>query len=147
MAAREVPELGSEKILLKNNNILISKLQPEKGKVVVVSREFDGSVGSSELIQLALDSTEVSVEYLWAVLRSDYVLKQWQFELTGSSRMRIGPNEIRNTIIPFADIKTQDEIVSAIEMKIVEGEREFQLAGRLYDEAREFFENALVRQW
>ena len=36
----DVPELGSDKIYLKENSILISKLQPEKGKIVIPSYPY-----------------------------------------------------------------------------------------------------------
>ena len=141
---REVSELGSAKILLRNGSILISKLQPEKGKVVIVSSEFDGCVGSSELIPLILDSAEVSAEYLWAILRSDYVLKQWEYQITGSSRMRIGPNEVNNTVIPIPDSKLQKEIVDEIRDRVEKSDNEFNEAERLSGEARNLFDNLLL---
>ena len=141
---REVSELGSAKILLRNGSILISKLQPEKGKVVIVNSEFDGCVGSSELIPLVLDSSEVSAEYLWAILRSDYVLKQWEYELTGSSRMRIGSNEINNTVIPIPDPTLQKEIVEELKDRIAKSDNELNEAMQLFNEARNLFSRLLL---
>jgi len=137
---REVSELGSEKVLFKNGSILISKLQPEKGKIAVVPSEFDGCVGSSELLPFVLDSSEITLDYLWAVLRSDYVLKQWEYELTGSSRMRIGPNEIKNTVIPIPDLELQKEIVDNIKSKIAESDKEIQESKRLLEKAGNLFD-------
>jgi len=141
---KEVPNLGSEKVLLKENSILISKLQPEKGKVVIVSKEYDGCVGSSELVPVVLNSSEVSLEYLWAVLRSDYILKQWKYELTGSSRMRIGPNEIKNTIIPMPEKKIQQEIVGEINEKIIKSDVFKREADELLKQAKKEFLNLLT---
>ena len=141
---REVSELGSAKILLRNGSILISKLQPEKGKVVIVNSEFDGCVGSSELIPLVLDSSEVSAEYLWAILRSDYVLKQWEYELTGSSRMRIASNEINNTVIPIPDPTLQKEIVEELKDRIAKSDNELNEAMQLFNEARNLFSRLLL---
>lgn len=142
--SREVSELGSEKNLLKKGSILISKLQPEKGKVVIVNSEFDGCVSSSELLPFVLDSSEITMDYLWAVLRSDYVLKQWEYELTGSSRMRIGPNEIKNTIIPIPDLKLQKEIVDNIKDRIKKSDNEMQEAKILLGDAQKLFDQLLV---
>jgi type I restriction enzyme S subunit len=142
--AREVPELGSDKILLKEGNLLISKLQPEKGKVVIVSKNFDGCVGSSELIPFVLDSADVSLEYLWAAVRSDYVLKQWEFSLTGSSRMRIGDSELKATIIPIVDRKIQDAIVEEIKDKILLSDNILKEVESLQSEAKERFITLLV---
>ena len=53
---KEVPNLESNKILLCNGQILISKLHPYKGKIFLVDERLDGSVGSSELIPLKIIS-------------------------------------------------------------------------------------------
>lgn len=143
---QEVPSLGSIKILLKTNNILVSKLQPEKGKIVIVPKEFDGTTGSSELVPLSLDSTEVSLKYLWAVLRSQYVLKQWEYTLTGSSRMRIGSTELEQTIIPIPDKETQNEIVADIEELIAQSDKLLREAAELFKKAEEFFMSAVIRE-
>lgn len=140
---REVSELGSEKVLFKNGSVLISKLQPEKGKIAIVSSEFDGCVGSSELLPFVLDSSDITLDYLWAVLRSDYVLKQWEYELTGSSRMRIGQNEIKNTVIPIPDLELQKEIVDDIKSKIAESDKEVQESKRLSEKAGNLFDELL----
>lgn len=141
---KEVPELGSEKVLLKLNSIIITKLQPEGGKIAIVIKEFDGCVGSSELLPFELKSSVVTLDYLWAVLRSGYVLKQWEFELTGSSRMRIGPNEINNTIIPVPDTEVQNEIVAEIKDKIYKSDKLFVEVESLFGQAKEKFEKLLV---
>ena len=142
--AQEVPELGSEKILLKTNSILVSKLQPEKGKIVIVPKEYDGSVGSSELVPLSLEATDVSLKYLWAVLRSDYILKQWEYELTGSSRMRIGSTELKQTIIPIPDKKIQENIVKDIDEMVAESDKILREAEELFEKAKEKFITAVI---
>lgn len=144
MFAQEVPELGSEKILLKSNSILVSKLQPEKGKIAIVPEKYDGSVGSSELVPLSLESTDVSLKYLWAVLRSDYVLKQWEYELTGSSRMRIGSTELKQTIIPIPDKKIQEDIVTDIDGIIAESDKILLEAKELFKKAKKKFITAVI---
>ena len=143
ISAQEVPGLGSEKILLKTNSILVSKLQPEKGKIVIVPKEYDGAVGSSELVPLLLESTDVSLKYLWAVLRSDYILKQWEYELTGSSRMRIGSTELNQTIIPIPDKKIQEDIVMNIDDMVAESDKILREAEELFESAKDKFSKAV----
>lgn len=144
ISSQEVPSLGSKKILLKKNNILVSRLQPEKGKVVVVLEEHDGTAGSSELVPLSLESTEISLKYLWAVMRSQYVLKQWEYTLTGSSRMRIGSTELEQTIIPIPDKEIQDEIVADIEKLIMQSDELLREAAELFKKAKELFVSAVI---
>ena len=145
VSSQEVAELGSEKILLKANSVLIAKLQPERGKVVIVPNAYDGAVGSSEFVPLVLESTDVSLEYLWAVLRSDYVLKQWAYALTGSSRMRIGATELKQTIIPIPDKMIQDEITVEIGETIAESDKLLRQADELFKEAKRRFISAVVK--
>jgi len=133
--AKDVSELGSDKILLEKNSIIISKLQPEKGKVAIITDEFDGCVGSSEFIPFVLNSDEVLLEYVWLILRSDYVLKQWGYQLTGSSRMRIGPNEINNTIIPLPNLSIQADIVKNVKENINKIDKEAEKNKKLLEES------------
>ena len=140
----EKPELSSKKILLTKNSILISKLQPEKGKIAIVNEEYDGCVGSSELIPINLNSEDFLLDYLWIILRSEYVLNQWKHELTGSSRMRIGWNEINNTIIPVVDKKIQREIIEETRDIIQKSDKALKQANRLYlDTKKRFMEKIL----
>ncbi len=142
--AVEVSELDSKKLIFKKDSILISKLQPEKGKVVIVGTEYDGCVGSSELVPLIINSNKVSLDYLWIILRSDYVLKQWEYELTGSSRMRIGKNEINNTIIPIPSLNLQKEIVYEVKDRIVKNNDELNQANKLSNELQNLFSTLLL---
>ena len=144
VSSREVSRLGSKKVLLKADGILISKLQPEKGKIVITPREYEGTAGSSELVPLSLESAEVSLKYLWAALRSQYVLKQWEYTLTGSSRMRIGATELKQTIIPIPDKKTQNEITANIEGLISQSDKLLRKAAKLSKEAEELFISAVI---
>jgi len=114
VSSKEVSDLGSSKILLKKNTILISKLQPEQGKIVIVDEDSEGFVASSELIPIRIKKENISLEYLWIILRSPYVLKQWEYSLTGSSRMRIGKTEIKKTIIPIPKKELMEEIVKEV---------------------------------
>ena len=115
---KEVPNLGSSKTVFRKGELLVSKLQPDKGKIILVDDKTDSCVGSSELVPLKLISEDVLLEYLWIILRSDYVLKQWKYEITGSSRERIGKTELKNTIIPIPNKDMQKEIINEVKEKI-----------------------------
>ena len=145
--SKEVIELGSHKIPLHSKHLLIAKLQPENGKVVVVSQDYEGAVGSSELIPFSLKSSDISLDYLWAVLRSDYVLKQWAYMLTGSSRMRIGLTEINQTIVPIPDKQTQNEIVATISGLIMESDRCLKESDGLLEQAKITFLQTVFGEW
>jgi len=115
---KATPKLGSDKILFREGEILISKLQPEKGKIVIVNKELNGCVGSNELIPAKLKSNKVTNEFLWIILRSRYILDQWEHQITGSSRMRIGRQELLNTLLPIPKPEVQEEIVKETQEKL-----------------------------
>lgn len=143
LRSRETPELGSEKIILNANSIIIAKLQPEGGKVAIVTEEFDGCVGSSEFIPIVLTSNEVSLDYLWAILHSKYISSQWKYEVTGSSRMRIGPKEIFGTLIPIPDKSVREKIVERIHAALASADAYAMEANDLCQKARELFSSML----
>lgn len=120
---RTVLDLGSQKVMLKKSELVISQLQPETAKIFLVNEKLEGCVGSSELIPLKLISDETTLLYLWCILRSPYVLKQWQSETTGSTRDRIGESELYDTIIPFPNEETQKRIVKET-LEVIEKAKE-----------------------
>lgn len=130
---KEVSVLGSDKVVFRKGELLISRLQPEKGKIIIVNEKTDGFLGSGELIPIKVISERILPEYLWAILRTPYILRQWEYTIRGSSRERIGDSELLATLIPLPDIKTQEKIGSLV----IEDYKE---AKRLRNESRELKE-------
>ena len=105
----EVKILNSAKTVFKKNNILISKLGGENGNIIMINEKYDGFLGSGELVPFKLrESSPVSLEYLFYVLRSPYLLKQIEYSLSGCSRMRVSTKEMKNLIIPLPENKTKE---------------------------------------
>lgn len=144
---KTVIDLGSEKILLKEGQLIISKLQPEKGKVFLVDKATDGCVGSGELIPLELLSKDILPKYLWCILRSPYVSKQWEFETTGSTRERIGKAELYQTLIPMIDTDLQKAIISETE-KVIDKAKKLKIFYRKnMQKANETFVNLIISEY
>lgn len=117
---KEVTELKSSKILLERGQILVSGLNPSKGKVVFVDENLEGCVASTEFAPLSLTSKDVLLYYLLVILRSKIVTDQWKYQVTGStpSRERITKTELLQTLIPKPNKKVQKEIAQTILQKI-----------------------------
>lgn len=125
---KEVPSLNSTKTMFKEGNLLISKLGSEKGNVIVIEKEFDGCVGSGELVSFKLkNDSPVSIDYILFLIRSVLVSKQIEYSLSGSSRMRISKTGMQNLLIPIPknDIE-EKEFVKSINKYIGKAEREYQ---------------------
>ena len=117
---KEVGELKSSKILLERGQILVSRLNPSKGKVVFVNERLEGCVASTEFIPLSLTSEDVLLDYLIVILRSKIVTDQWKYQVSGStpSRERITKTGLLQTLIPNPKKRVQKEIAQTILNKI-----------------------------
>jgi len=117
---KEVVELKSSKILLEKGQILVSRLNPSKGKVVFVDENLEGCVASNEFIPLSLTSKDVLLSYLLVILRSKIATDQWKYQVTGStpSRERITKTELLQTLTPMPNKNVQREIGQTILHKI-----------------------------
>lgn len=114
---KQVEILESDKIHLNENCILISKMQTDKNKVAVVEKKFDGMCGSSELLQYEI-KRGFDIDYIVAAIRTRIVKQQWEYSITGSSRMRINDDIILKSLIPYPkEQKIRDDIVSKIKKK------------------------------
>jgi len=111
---KEIPMLGSQNVICRNEEILISGLQPQKGKILIVDESTEGCIASSEFFPFKIISNEITPAFLKLMLRSEIVSKQWEYQLTGCtpSRARIGVNDILETLIPIID--DQDKIVKEV---------------------------------
>jgi len=111
---KELPMLGSQNVICRNGEILISGLQPQKGKIIIIDESTEGCIASSEFFPFKIISNEITPDYLKLILRSDIVSKQWEYQLTGCtpSRARIGSNDILETLVPI--IEDQDTLVKEV---------------------------------
>lgn len=117
-STKTVTALDSDKIILYANNIIISKLQTDKIKVALVDTCNDMNCGSSELLQFEV-LPEYDKKFILYAIRTQIVKQQWEYSLTGSSRMRINKDIILNTKIPYPkDEKIRNYIVSNMDKNL-----------------------------
>ena len=100
-----IKSLGSQSVVCRKEELLISGLQPQKGKILIVDESTEGCIASSEFFPFKVTSNIITPEYLKIISRSDVVSKQWEYQITGCtpSRARIGVNNILDTLIPIID--------------------------------------------
>jgi len=142
---KEVPSLESDKVVFRKGEILVSKLEPEKGKIIMPNDKTDGCVGSSELIPLKVISEKVLPEYLWIIMRTPYVLRQWEYSIRGCSRERIGEPELFETLIPLTDRTTQQKIIDLVLEKYKEAQKLLDESKKLKAQVKDTFLNKLIQ--
>ncbi len=99
--------------LYKPGDILFSKLRPELRKVVLVPDDAGEGYVSSECYVLTPGDT-VDKDYLALILRSDIVLGQLIYQVSGVGRPRINIGALLSTQIPLPSLTKQREIVKQI---------------------------------
>lgn len=142
---KEVSKLGSDKVVFRKGELLISKLQPEKGKILIVNEKIDGCLGSGELIPIKITSERILPEYLWFILRSPFILKQWEYSIRGCSRERIGDSEFLGTVIPLPNIKTQEKIIDVIKEDYNKAKQLLKESQELREKIKEIFLDELIK--
>ena len=128
-------QIGSNKLLIKGDVCLFSKLNPRIPRAWVVhGTSSHRRVASTEFMQLKPKEGTLDLNYLGKILISKIFLDQVRIDITGAtgSRQRLKPNVILNARIPLPPLPEQRRIVARIE-ELMERVRE---ARRLREEAK-----------
>ncbi|MEK7554919.1 MAG: N-6 DNA methylase [Patescibacteria group bacterium] len=96
--------------LYKPGDILFSKLRPELRKVVLVPEGMNDGFVSSECYVLTTGD-KIDKDYLVFLLRSDIVLGQLVYQVSGVGRPRINIGALLSAKIPLPALTKQKEIV------------------------------------
>jgi type I restriction enzyme S subunit len=92
--------------VFKNGDILFPKLRPYLNKVYLA--EFDGKCSTEFHV---FQARNINPEYLVIILRSNLILNQTKYLMTGNTLPRLQTSDIENLFIPFPSKKIQQQIV------------------------------------
>ena len=110
---KEVEEIGSDKLLFADADILTTKLRPYLGKTIL--NNFDEeAIGTTEWIPLKIDQTKIIKEYLFYILLSNLYTEKAILLMSGKNHPRIKPEILFDFKIPNIDLSTQQKIVNEI---------------------------------
>lgn len=106
-----IPTLDKDSIssaaIFKRGDILFSKLRPYLNKIY--RSEFDGLCSTEFNVYQAKN---INPDYLTIVLRSNMILSQTKYLVTGNTLPRLQTNDINNLVIPLPPLAVQKEIVA-----------------------------------
>ena len=109
----EVDEIGSDKTILQNGDIVIPKMQPQMGNIFL-NLEHKRYIGSTELLEYSI-SKSYSPLFLYYLITS----KKFLFDLanleSGKTHRRVNPTDLLKIKIPLIPKSIQDQIVAQIE--------------------------------
>jgi len=132
----ELPD--NAKIASKKNNILISKVRPNRGAITIIQENIPNLVVSGAFTVLK-EKTDYKKEVLFVLLRTEYY-REWMLKYNvGTSYPVIKNDDILNLPIPIIAKKTQEKIAELIEESFsLRRESE-----KLLDEAKEMVEREI----
>ncbi|MDR1341033.1 MAG: restriction endonuclease subunit S [Prevotellaceae bacterium] len=128
------------KIKSEKNDILISKVRPNRGAVAIINEDIQDFIVSGAFTVLK-ENSDYKKETLFVLLKTN-VYKEWLLKYNvGTSYPVIKDDDILNLPIPMIDGKIQQQISELVE-------KSFYLCGeskRLLDEAKDMVEKEIER--
>jgi type I restriction enzyme S subunit len=128
------------KIRSNKNDVLISKVRPNRGAVAIINEDIQDFVVSGAFTVLK-ESSNYKKETLFVLLKTD-VYKEWLLKYNvGTSYPVIKDDDILNFPIPMIDGEIQQKIAEYVE-------KSFYLCGeskRLLDEAKDMVEKEIEK--
>jgi type I restriction enzyme, S subunit len=101
------------KMVVRANDIIISTTRPNRGAIALINNEQDFSIASTGFSVIRnITSHEVCREYLFAILRQQIILKQFEQRSSGGNYPAITQEELSNVTIPLPDLEKQSKIIS-----------------------------------
>lgn len=113
---RLVSEIGSDKVLFGDSDIVCSKLTPEKGHFFINDKNKK-YIGTTELIGYKLKNYRWNIKFLLYLLLHKDFRRDLEFLTSGKTHPRIQIPDFLAMRIPFISYDRQVEIVKQIEEK------------------------------
>jgi len=109
----KVSEIGSDKSILQDGDIVIPKMQPQMGNVFL-NLEHSRFIGSTELLEYLI-SENTNPLFLYYLITSKKFLSDLEKLESGKTHRRVNPTDLLKIKIPLIPKSKQDQIVAQIE--------------------------------
>ena len=119
--------------VFRAGQVLFSRLRPYLNKVALAK---SGGVCSTEIY--AIQARALRPEYLAAFLRSDIVLSQTEYMMTGATLPRLQLADVKDLLIPILSEREQNRIIRVIEAARAKKEKAARQAHELLAQADDF---------
>jgi len=112
--------IKSKKLLLDGGEVLISKLNPGKSRVITASSHRYSTLASSEFISFNTNEDQILTKYMEFLFKSEPVRQYLEGIATSATRShkRVNPSEIRQLNFPLPPLATQRSLLSYLEYQI-----------------------------
>lgn len=109
----DVREIGSDKNLLSEGDIIIPKIEPKKGQFFL-NKEHKEYLGSTELVEYKIKDNSVNPIFLYYLLVSDKFLSCLAYLESGKTHKRVLSRDLLKIKIPVVDYELQNKLVKKI---------------------------------
>ena len=109
----KVSEIGSDKNILQDGDIVIPKMQPQMGNIFL-NTEHERFIGSTELLEYSI-SEKYNHLFVYYLITSNKFLSDLARLESGKTHRRVNPIDLLKIKIPLIPKSKQDQIVSQIE--------------------------------
>lgn len=134
------------RMAVREDDILVSLTRPHHGSIALLESRHDGSVASTGFAVIrTVDTSRISKEFLWAMLRLSISLKQMERRSSGGNYPAITQDELARVVVPVPDMATQADIVEEITRRKVCSAFLREHAESVWRKARERFEEQLLQ--
>lgn len=103
------------KMIVRENDIIVSTTRPNRGAITKIEKEYDGSIASTGFAVLReMKADNVAKDFLLVMLRSVLSLKQMEQRTTGGNYPAITTDDLKRIKIPVPDAATQNKIIGNV---------------------------------
>jgi type I restriction enzyme S subunit len=100
------------KMIVRENDIIISTTRPNRGAISLIKKEQDFSIASTGFSVIRnITNSEIDREYLFAILRQQIILKQFEQRSSGGNYPAITQEELSSITIALPEREVQKKIV------------------------------------
>ena len=109
---KEVEEIGSTKLIFGNADILIGKLDTEKGHILI-NDKTKKYIGTTEWVPYKIREKN-EIDYVFYILTNNQFLKNLNYLTSGKTHPRVQSRDLLNIKIPLPDQEEQQNIIKKI---------------------------------
>lgn len=109
-----VNEIGSDKIIIKDGDIIIPKIEPKKGQLFL-NLNHKQFIGSTELMEYTINSNLIKPKFLYYLLVQTKTLKGMSYLESGKTHRRVQPIDLLKIKIPNIPLTIQNKTIVKIE--------------------------------
>lgn len=131
-------------MVVRENDILISKTAPNRGAICFIDKHFDGYIASTGFAVIREVKDIIDRRYLLYALKLDSTLKQLEQRSTGTLYLAITKTELQKILIPLPSKEIQIRIIALMDSAYALRKQKLAEAAQIFEKAKQEIEAQLL---